>query len=473
MHRYLIVLLLLIGSLSFVQGETAARIGTRSYSEAELGEGFSAYLEYKHIPYTLTKADSLALYEQYFEELIAMYVYSKAVSDGKVTVRIQDLDEEIRRNPPMGVRQIPDLHTNGRFDQKKYEQALRERPAFKQEVMDFSRDMFSYRKLLESIRAEATVNEDSLRAAWLKGGQTADATILHFDYTRFKDIVALEEDVWALYEEIKDSELKRQNGRSLYYVRFSGPTSRATASDEAQQKAAEDSRKLHDLARKIGLVEAAKQLGMELAESQPFSETDPFIRGIGREPALIAMAFAHDVGSLFDPHRGMMGDIFVCEVARSMDTYYEDFRAQEPILQHRANSLKRMRVNREYVQDFIRKHKPGEYLEAARRDSIRVVEQSGITLESSYPPIGKVEALNRAILSTPEGDFTALIENAGMYYLAKVSKRELRYPQDWELHKAKVLEEALQEAQTRHLDAWYLAEKAKLEILPPQALRAR
>jgi hypothetical protein len=473
MHRYLIIILLLIGSMAFAQSQNAARIGTRSYTEDELAKGFSAYLEFKHIPHTITKADSLALYEQYFEELIAMYIYNQAIAEGKVEVRIQELDEEIRRNPPLGVRQIQDLQTNGRFDHKKYEQALRERPAFKQEVMDFSRDMFSYRKLLEGIRAEAKVNEDSLRSAWLKSGQAADATILHFDYTRFRDIVATEEEVWALYEEIKDAELKRADGRSLYYVRFSGPTSRATASEEAQQKARKDSQALHALALEIGLVEAAQRLDLELSETQMFSLSDPFIRGIGREPALINAAFANPVGTLFEPHTGMMGDIYVCAVARSMDTYYEEFRAQEPILQHRANSLKRMRVNREYVQEFIRKYKPGEYLEAARRDSIRVVEQAGITLDSSFAPIGHVAALNRAILSTPEGEFTALIEDAGMYYLAKVTKRELRYPQDWEQQKDQVLSAALTEAQTKHLDAWYLAEKAKLEIVLPEALRAR
>lgn len=472
MHRYIIpILLLLLSGQALAASEPAARIGSRSYTADELEQGWAAYREYKQTPSTLSKADSLALYEQYFNELLAMYIYDAAIKQGMVKVQPLELEVYIKKNPPQGVRQIPDLQSNGRFDQKKYEQALRERPAFKQEVLDFSRDMFSYHKLIEGIRLEAMVNEDSLRQAWLKSGHTADATIIHFDFNRFSDLVASEEEVWALYEELKDSEFKKSNGRSLYFVRFSGTTSRATASLEAQAKALSDSRALYQLALKLGLPEAAKQMGLELQESQMFTESDPFIRGIGREAELINQAFEHPVGSLFEPHQGMMGDILVCEVARSAEDFYEEFRGLEPILRHRATSKKRSDANRVYVQDFIRKHKAESYLEAAERDSIRIVQQNEISLKSSNAPIGEVEALNRAILSTPQGEFTPLIESFGMYYLALVTKRNHKSTIDWEAQKDAVLTKALQEAQDKHLDEWYLSEKAKLDIQLPIALR--
>jgi hypothetical protein len=54
MHRYIIlILLVLMLSQILATVNVAAKIGEREYSEKELADGFAAYLEYQHIPYTL------------------------------------------------------------------------------------------------------------------------------------------------------------------------------------------------------------------------------------------------------------------------------------------------------------------------------------------------------------------------------------------------------------------------------------
>ncbi len=164
MHRYILILIITVMCAQLLLAETiAARIGDRSYSAEELEKGFLAYLEYKELPNTLSAGDSLSLYTQYFDELVAMYIYNQAIADAELKSSKSELEAFIKKNPPQGVRQIPDLQSNGRFDQKKYEQALRDKPAFKEEVLDFSRDMYNYRKLIDDIRAEVQINEDSLK----------------------------------------------------------------------------------------------------------------------------------------------------------------------------------------------------------------------------------------------------------------------------------------------------------------------
>ncbi|HNQ44137.1 MAG TPA: hypothetical protein PKI59_06895, partial [Candidatus Cloacimonadota bacterium] len=211
----------------------------------------------------------------------------------------------------------------------------------------------------------------------------------------------------------------------------------------------------------------------ELLESKMFSSTDPFIRGIGREGELIRMTFAADPGTVFDPYTGMMGDILVCEMASSADSYYEDYDSIQSILQLRADALLRAEKNREYVAEFIRKHKVEDYLAAAIRDSIRIVEHSGIGIKSSYPPIGEVEALNRAIISTPKDEYTPLIEDHGRLFLARVNEVYRRTNADWEAAKGDIIKSALRDAQARYLDEWYLQERAKLDILLPMALQQK
>lgn len=472
MHRYLILaVLLMLLSQALATEAPVARIATRSYQAQELAAGFEAYLDYKEVAGTLSAADSLQLYRQYFDELIAMYVYQSAISSGKVEISIQELEAEIRKHPPQGVQSIVDLHTDGQFDPKKYERALRDKPAFKQEIMDFSREIYSYRKLLDSIKAEAQVDADSLRRAWLDTAQSADARIIYFDYTRFKDLIASEDEVLALYEEVKDSEFKKYDGRSLTYVRFGGLSSRATASAELQRQILIDSQKLYSLAQELGFVEAATQMALQWQASPIFTRSDLFIRGLGREPMLIEAGFTNPVGTVLEPHQGLMGDTFVCEVALSVDSFYEEFRSLKPVLQYRANSLKRIQRNREFVQEYIRTYQPSSYLEAALQDSIPILNESEISMRSSISSLGEVEALNLAILNTLEGEFTPLIEHNGMYYLAYVTVRHLRSAQDWEAQKTELMATALQQAQNEHLDTWYRAEVDSLDILWPEALQ--
>lgn len=442
----------------------AAEIGTRKYTKKELMDGFTAYREYQGLSSALSKADSIALYNQYWEELVAMYIYDEAVKSGRVKISPEELEQEIRQNIPDGVKQIKDLQTKGVFDPKKYQQALNERPSFKESVINLVKDMYSYRKLIETIKSEVDIDEEAVRQTWVKENSTATADIIYFDYSQLRHIVATEDDIQAYYDARLD-EYRRTDGRSFYFVRFDGVTAKASASAQQSQKLKAESSKLYSLALQIGLPAAATQLGYEVQETPMFSRSDGFIRMIGREPNLIIYAFTNPVGSIPGIVYSPSGDIFVCEIARAAQEYYIPLEIERPIIQIHAGSLKRMQAMREYVTSFIGQESPATYLAAAQRDSIRIVSQSGITLQSSYPPIGLVAQLNEAILSTPAGQFTPLIEVAGLYYLALVREQHTPDPKRWQEARDKVLNDARTKLRQKHLDEWYRAQRAKLNII--------
>lgn len=473
MNRYFcLILILALCLLPLMAKPYAARIGTREYSEKELQDGFKAYLEYSKPAHPLDKADSLSYFAKYFDELIALNIYNEEIKSRKLSLSDAELEELIINNPPQGVKQIPDFLVDGVFNLEKYQQALQEEESFKREVLQVSQDMYSYHALLNAVRSEATVDEASIRQRWLNTATQADAEIIYFDYSRLREIEASPEEVRDFYENIKEKEYKKYQGRSLYYVHFTGASSRATASPEALRKAEADSRALYNLAREIGLPAAAKGLKLELKETPFFGRNDPFIRGIGREPVLIAMTFQQKPGAVMEPYKNAIGDIFVIGVAREQEIYFEDFEPLAQIMQLRANSQKRAARNREIFAAFEARYSPDEYLEAARRDSLTIVRQSGITKESSFPPIGKVEVLNNAILSTPLGSFTEPVEFKGMYYLARVLARTLPLPEDWENVRESVLSQARKAVEEEYLDSWFLGKKAELKIkYPPELVK--
>lgn len=469
MKRYIVTgILLLLVCCIFATQNIAAKIGDREYSETEFEQGFAAYLEYQRLPQELSKADSLALYERYFEELIAKYIYDHAIKERGIQLSLYELEEMIRAHPPKSVQSIPELLTDGQFDQAKYEQALKERTDFKLSIMEYARAIYEYRKLLDTIRAEATIDEDAIKSEWLAQTQTADAQIIYFDYTKLDSIQVDEAEMREYYQD-NILDYKRENGRSLYFVRFAGASSREDFAKLDEMRAKSDS--LYLLAKASNLPEAAQQMNLTLQESQMFSPQDLIIRGIGREPDLIQKAFAEPVGTVLEPQYNRIGDIFVCQIAQSAEEYYIPFEVVRGTLELRLRSIARQAAMKKIVHEFIHKYHASEYLDAAQNMGLTVIEQTDISLDSQISGIGKVDTLTKTILSTPENSFSPLIENNGFFYLAYVQKHNRRSEEDWQQHKDEILEQAWQEAQNNHLDNWYRQQKSELDILYPQKLQ--
>ena len=469
MKKDLLYILLMVTMLCLcTQIKAKARVGSRTFSESELSEGFAAYLEYRNIAIELSPADSLALYGSFFDELIAMYIYDQALIDYNIHVSPKEIEDEIKAHPPQGVRQIPDLMTNGGFDQKKYEKALRERPQFKQDIITYNRDIYGYQKLLNGIRSEAKIDSLEVKRDWQAQAIHTEADIIYFDFNKLQDINATDDEVREYYEEIKQTEYRRQHGRSLYFVRFASGSERANAHRLDEIKVQRE--QLYKIAKIKGLAAAALELDLPLQESQFFSASDQIIRGLGRSEYLVEQSFANPPGTLLEPYETPMRDFYICEVGQSAAEYYIPFEVESELLKLRLRSQKRQAAMRDIVQSFIRKHKSQTYLKAAQDEGLTVVHVEDVKLDSMIQGLGTIEPLNRAIMTTAEGDFTPLIEEDGFYYLAKVVAHHRRDEKDWLLNKEDTLAKARQIAEDQHLDEWYKQQKSKIEIEYPEGL---
>jgi hypothetical protein len=119
----------------------------------------------------------------------------------------------------------------------------------------------------------------------------------------------------------------------------------------------------------------------------------------------------------------------------------------------------------QYVQNFMHNETPDTYLKAAISDSLNIVEAANVLIDNELKPLGKVPALNSAILTTPVGNWTALIEKDKIWYLAKVNKRQIPDETIWEKDKQKLIEAANKELGQEHLNKWYLEQRAKTHIV--------
>jgi hypothetical protein len=463
----LVAVLCLVAVLSAINPDPkalVAKVGDRPYEYKSFNDGFKAYLDYHGRGKTFTAQDSVRLNNQYWEELVGIYVYDQAIKAGKIKITNAELEANIKKNIPEGVKQIPEFQTKGKFDKAKYEKGLAEKPDFKKMVIEYTRDLYSYGKLIDTIKKEVTANPDSVKAIWLKDNTRADATIIAFDYTKLDSIKVSDSEAQMYYTEHKQ-EYKRENGRGYLLVRFTGGLSKADQSVELVQENKSKSAALYTRAKEIGLTKATEEMGLKAEESLMFNGQDEIIPLIGRAPALIAFAYANPIGSIPEIYYAPTGDIYVLELNREMPEYYISFEVKKQEIMIVATRTKRMFYMDNYVQTFMKNETTNSYLSAAARDSIATFEATGLIADSDITGIGKVFEINKAILSTPEGEFTPLIEKDKKWYLAKVNKRSQPDLTLWEKDKNNLIDKANKDMQQDHLNDWYLKERKKIEII--------
>jgi len=572
-NRYIIILVALTALLWAEAPDPKAVIGKiddRSYSYAEYERILANYYAYHGQGKTLSEEDKAKLNDQCWEELVGRYIYDQAIKAGKIRITDQELLDEAKKNPPDGVRELKDLQTNGRFDQKKYERALSEVPDFRRQVLDAVREFYQYTKLLTTIKAEVDVVADSVKQKWLSENDTVDAQIIFFDFNKLTHINPSEAELEMYYHE-KMEEYRRENGRQLHYVRIAKEPSAADSlavyarvqqllselrggadfaelareisqdpgsaqkggdlgwftrgrmvpefeaaafatktgniadpvltrfgwhliqttdrrssedgeevsarhillridpSETTLQKMKTDSASLYYQAREKGLATAAREGGFKLEETPPFQETDVMIRNIGREPNLVAFAFANPIGTLAEPVFSPSGDIFICAVSAILPEWYVPFEDEKANITSRATRTKRMYYMHQYVQDFYKNVSPELYLAYADRDSLLVIEVSGHKRDDGITPVGRIEALNRALFDTPVGSFSTLVEDNNRWFLAKVTRRNQPDLQLWEKDKASLIDQARNEARQKHLNDWYFEQRKNVSIIDNRA----
>ncbi len=224
--KRMILLLLALTAIALTAGTpdpdaVIGRIDDLSYSFSEYDRILNNYYNYHQNQkgQALTDEEKAGLNNRCWEELVGRYIYDKAIAAGRIRITQQELLREAKRNPPAAVRQIPDLQRNGRFDNNLFERALNESREFRDAVLDEVKALYQYSKLLDAIRSEAVVEEDSVRTQWERDSELVDARIIFFDANRQTSLVATEDEARSYFNERKE-DFRKDDCRRYRYVKF-------------------------------------------------------------------------------------------------------------------------------------------------------------------------------------------------------------------------------------------------------------
>lgn len=121
--------------------------------------------------------------------------------------RIKATDEDIilrLQDPYDDIKAIPDLQTDGKFDQEKYNEILLGNENFAAWYEMRIRSTLPRELLFEKIKSEVQVTEQEVEEDYFMKNNKADAKIIFFDPKKIKEFEVTEEDIEQYYEDNKE-----------------------------------------------------------------------------------------------------------------------------------------------------------------------------------------------------------------------------------------------------------------------------
>ena len=440
-HR-VIILLLFILTVSFLGAKSpdpkavVGKIDNITYTYAEYDKILSNYYAYyqKKWGHPLSTEEKAQLNNQCWEELVGRYIYDKAIKAGKITITQAELLREAKKNPPEAVKQIPELKTNGKFDRKKYEDALNNIPEFKKAVLEEVKATYQYQKLLNTIRNEVTVSEDSVYKEWFRDNDLVDAQIICFDANKLTDITATEEEGRTYYESHKE-QYRKENCRSYRYVRI--PKATSTADSLAVK---EEVMKIYqDLLAGADFAEMAKAKSQDPGSAEKGGDLGWFGRG-QMVPVFEETAFKTSPGQIAEPVLSNYGWHIIQTLDRRQGENGEEVLARHILLRIEPSETTLKQLKMDAFSLYQKAQEKG--LQKAAQEMGYKVEESGVFQEkdSFIKGIGRDANLVSFAFQNPVGSIPNIYYSPnGDAYICELSDSISVYYTPFEDEKSRIM----------------------------------
>ena len=259
---------------------------------------------------------------------------------------------------------------------------------------------------------------------------------------------------------------KRKNAEGADEIKASHILLKVNPSEKTKLDLETKIAELKKNASKVGLEKAAKDLAYDVSETKEFYENSTYISGLGKQEELVKFAFANKVGSFADPIEGRDKEKIFCEVSYEIGEHYQTLEEVKTRIENSVKNIKKAKKANEKGEEFVKANKPEDYLKIAEKEGIQIIDLKGVNKDKYVPKVGKIEALNKAILETEPTHFTPLIKDeAKGAFLAYVETRTKADMTKFEETKEALIETAKTNAKNTRYNEWYNDAKEKAKII--------
>ncbi len=161
--------------------------------------------------------------------------------------------------------------------------------------------------------------------------------------------------------------------------------------------------------RRKGIDEVAKELGMEVQDTQMVEHSTEFIPGLGNIASLHEFMVKGRVNRVADIETDQQGRIIVAQLAAKEKTFYEDFEKLKMRIKFQLEKEQKVEAMKPIAEAFFASHEPDQYFIAAEKEGWKVIDLKRHKLDSSIPGAGKSDTFTEAALALKGGETSPLV----------------------------------------------------------------
>ena len=186
---------------------------------------------------------SKAIQDEVWESFVQRILLSREIEKYNINVTDREVFLFILNNPLPELQQNPNFQTDGKFDMKKYREAVLNPQNARAwiGVERYIQQSLPFQKLQDLITSSAIVTEEEIKYEFMQKNMEAKIEYLYIPISAYSStkVEVSDEEIKDYYEENKEKDFKLEEMRKVNYVLFStNPT-------------AEDSARTYDLAKDI------------------------------------------------------------------------------------------------------------------------------------------------------------------------------------------------------------------------------
>jgi peptidyl-prolyl cis-trans isomerase D len=195
------------------------------------------YLEKNPDEEELSDGKLRQLSDQTWNQFVEESIILREIKKRHIKETDKEVAAKLREAPFQWVKDQEIFKTNGQFDMQKYLDAIDDGKLSSGEQLDpralqaiemQAREQVKWDKVIESIKSEAKVTEDSVRNDFIKKNDKADVKVVFFDPGKIpsEQVSVTDPEMKKYYDEHRD-EYKKAPARKIKYVRFELKASKA------------------------------------------------------------------------------------------------------------------------------------------------------------------------------------------------------------------------------------------------------
>ncbi len=178
------------------------------------------------------------------------------------------------------------------------------------------------------------------------------------------------------------------------------------------------------LIKKKGIEAAAKELKVEVSDSDWVPHDQDFIPGIGQNSALIDFMRKAKPKAISEVITDQQNRKIIAQQTDNKKVYYEDFEKVKLRIKYQLEKEKKIANIKVKADEFVKNHPSGEYFTAAAKEGWKVYDLNLHKKGDSVPNVGKSDEFTDAALKLEAGQTSGIIHTKEGSFIVTANERK-------------------------------------------------